>query len=138
MAGAPTFTGSGASSTASGLVLTDSDFFNSVEEQFVAGNVLSFTFDLTSNPDLLAPDEFAFSIEEIGTTDAVGGAFLVADVGSAPVTYSAVSPYESIGSPTLSSASSTVPETSSLLLISSGLVGLKLPYARRRKDTIKK
>ena len=122
--GAANLSGGGTGNSATGFTLTDSDFFNAVEQQFVAGSMLSFTFDLTSNPDGITPDEFAFSIEEIATSDP-GGALVVADVGSAPQTFTASTPYQALGAPDLTSATKA-PEPSSLLLLGCGLLGVKL------------
>jgi hypothetical protein len=109
-------------------MLTDSNFFNAIEQQFVAGSILSFTFDLTSNSDGITPDEFAFSIEEIATDDP-GGALVVSDVGSAPQTFTASSPYQALGAAQVTHAT-TAPEPSSLLLLACAVLAIKLSHRR--------
>lgn len=123
--GTANLTGGATGNTAAGFVLTDSDFFNAVEQQFVAGSVLSFTFDMTSSSDGITPDEFAFSIEEIGTSDP-GGAFVVTDVGGAPQTFTSSSPYQALGAAQVTPPTTTAPEPSSLLLLGCGSLGAKL------------
>lgn len=132
--GAANLTGGAMGNSATEFVLTDSDFFNAAEQPFVAGSLLSFTFDLTSNSDGITPDEFSFSIVEIGTTDP-GGALVVADVGIAPQIFSASSPYQALGAPQVTPPTAPVPESSSLLLLGSGLLILKRGLGRTGRSS---
>jgi hypothetical protein len=123
--GAATFTGGASANPGGGFSLTDSDFFfNSVEQQFVAGNSLSFKVNLTDNSDGFTPDEFAFSLEGVNTTDP-GGALAVIDIGRAPLMFATSgngNSSDQIGSPTITSA---VPEPTTVVLLGTGLLILR-------------
>ena len=127
-AGVATLNGGASGDVTNGFAMTDADFSNTVEQQFVAGSTLAFTVQLSENPEQPAPDEFAFSIEQIGTAD-VGGAFVVIDVGSSPVTFAASgngNAADNIGNPTVTSP---VPEPSTIVLLG---FGISVAFARCR------
>jgi hypothetical protein len=128
--GAATLNGGASGDVSGGFTLSDTGFSNTVEQQFVAGSSLGFTVNLSQNPEQPAPDEFAFSIEQISTTD-VGGAFTVIDVGSAPVTFAASGngdARDQVGSPTLTSSA---PEPSTILLLGLGAAFAIIKRAHR-------
>jgi len=85
----PLFTTAGASGDfASGVTLTDSEFFNVFAETLTAGTLLSFDFGLTTNIDAGGtPDQFSLALLQsdgtpIPSSDA-SGALLVANIDSA-------------------------------------------------------
>ena len=104
----------------SGFSIADSSFYNFLEQQFTPGNALSFMVSLTNYSDSGGtPDEFSFYIEELATTDTVGGSLLTIDIGGA------VTPYSSSQTGTTSVASaSAVPEPGTFTLLLAGLAGL--------------
>lgn len=150
-AGAPTLEGGASGSLASGVTLTDSDFFNAFTQRFTPGTLLSFNLSLTTNMDAGgAPDQFSFAILDCGGTElpSAGPAreVLSIDIASTPIvrTYStsSVSSAQCGGVSIVLAApqvqgqptpSSSVPEPATFLPLATGLLGAALGYRRRLK-----
>jgi len=58
----PVTEGGATGSLTTGVVITDSDFFNSFYEEFTPGTLLSFVLEITTQPDGITPDQFSFAI----------------------------------------------------------------------------
>ena len=108
------------------VLLVDSSFFNEFTQQFQPGSTLSFDLALTSNVDVGSPpDQFTFAIldssfQEIQTTDPTGGNVLLRiDINSSAPTVEVFS---------------QVPEPSTILLLSIGLVGVGIKRRQRLKS----
>jgi hypothetical protein len=117
----PLLTTSGASGDfASGVALTDSEFFNVFAETFTAGTLLTFDFGLTTNIDAGGtPDQFSLALLQsdgtlIPSSDA-SGALLVVNIDSARPAFLGFST-ELTPAPIVTLAA-TAPEPSSMLLL---------------------
>jgi hypothetical protein len=136
--GGPTITGGVAGNLTSGITLTDSSFFNQFIQGFTPGSALSFLLSLSTNVDTgITPDQFSFAIlDKTGTeiptlAPSFFDVFVQIDITTAnpPVQAFATNasrtpagggPPINIGAPTVSA----VPEPSTFMLLSSGLVAL--------------
>lgn len=117
------------------VTLTDNSFFNALSASFTPGSTLSFSVNMTTNPDStidpstgLTGDQFDFLIfnsanQAIATTDPTGGnTFANATVGPSGLTV------QEFAIPT---ATTPVPEPSTVFLLGFGLV-LLIAFSRRR------
>jgi hypothetical protein len=124
--GAPLYAGGASGSLGTSVVLTDTAFFNSFSQTFLAGSTLAFRLDVsTSSGGIPQPDGVQFSILgpnglPFTTTDPAGlNALLFAELR---IGGSAVQSFELTGS--------AVPEPASWILLTSGVVG---PLGGRRR-----
>ena len=60
--GNPITEGGVTGSLTTGVVITDSDFFNSFYEEFTPGALLSFMLEIMTQVDAITPDQFSFAI----------------------------------------------------------------------------
>ena len=121
------------------VTLTDTVFDNTITLPLTVGSELSFIVDLTINDDGITPDEFSlFVLDGQGgafpTTDALASAFLVVDI-SPTASLLDIQTFTNDGAPGLGGPQTqvppvAVPETGTLLLLGTGLIGLA---ARRRR-----
>ncbi|MFO1433783.1 MAG: NF038129 family PEP-CTERM protein [Candidatus Competibacteraceae bacterium] len=133
-AGNPVTEGSATGSLTTGVVLTDSEFFNSFYEEFTPGSLLSFVLEITTQADPITPDQFSFAILDKTLTEiptfGPGDALLTIDIVSPNLIVQTFSsnpgepPGIELAAPTVISA----PGTLALLLV--GLGGL-LRFGRR-------
>jgi hypothetical protein len=124
----PLLTTSGASGDfASGVTLTDSEFFNAFAQTFTAGTALTFDFGLTTNVDSGGtPDQFSLALlQSDGTlipSSDPSGALLLVNIDSAQPGFfgfaTDLTPAPKV------TFSASVPEPPSSLLLAIGLVGL--------------
>ena len=125
----PLLTTSGASGDfASGVTLTDSEFFNVFASRFTPGGSLSFDFTLSTNIDAGGtPDQFFVALlqpdgTQVTTTDPSGAnALLLVNIDSAQPAFGTFAS-ELTPAPSVTFAA-TVPEPTSLLLLTIGLMG---------------
>ncbi|CAH1386346.1 NF038129 family PEP-CTERM protein [Candidatus Nitrotoga sp. M5] len=129
----PNLTGGASGDMSSTVTLMDTIFFNSFDQAFTAGNLLSFTIDIPSN--LFGSgfaDNFSFylldsTFNPIATNDPFGaGAFLTVDL-SAPLniqTFSSTDANHPVSAPLVTVAVATVPTPGMLWLLVPGLVGM--------------
>ncbi len=141
--GVPTLVNGASGSLGSGITLTDSAFFNSFTQGFTPGSQLRFLLRFTNNLDSGGtPDEFSFAILdrsgfEIPTLN-VANALLIIDIDSASPavktfgTDPSATPVGGGGAINMGPAqvTATVPEPSSMTLLSSALAAL---WIRRRR-----
>ncbi len=127
--GAPILDGGASGNVSTTVSLTDSAFFNSLIQSFVAGNQLSFNLEFTANPEAgVTPDQFSFYIFGSDglnrrTTDPFGlNALVRLDINVEPTTN--VFALE---------ATSPVPEPATMILLGTGLAGIGGMVRRRRK-----
>lgn len=133
-AGNPSLFGGATGDLSSSVTLLDSFFISEFTEGFTPGSALRFRVDLTTNPEVGAPnDQFTFSLLEGLTalpTTGPGNALLTVDLGSATVQTFGADPALSniaLGAPVVQ----VIPEPSTAALLSAGLVGL-VALRRRR------
>jgi len=101
--GAPTAFGSFSGSFASGITLTDSDFFTEIFQSFAPGSTLSFDVTLTNTIESPAPDVFSFaildgSLANIPTTHPTNNSLFYVELGSSPVLSSGTGNFNGITS----------------------------------------
>ena len=139
--GAPVTSGGASGNLGSSVILSDSDFSNSLVQGFTPGTSLSFNIDLTTNVDASGvPDFFGFAIlilssdTSLPTQDDTGGDNLLyfnidsADPMPAPWA-TVVGTQPALDAPTVGPTQppeppGQVPEPGSLWLLSAGLAGL--------------
>lgn len=145
--GAAFASGGASGDVATGITLTDTDFWNDIYQEFVPGSVLSFLVTLSNNIESgSTPDLFSFSILDSGlgypaNIPTESGAFTLLEIGidGSPLTVETFSgiddgfgtDYSAISAPSVSTVS-TVPDSP---VFAAGLASLiALFVARRRLD----
>lgn len=128
-----TLTGGTTGSLTTGVVITDSSFFNEFIQQFDPGSILSFELHLIPNLDSGSPDQFSFAILDDQQfelpTESDSDAFLTIDFTS-PLS---VQPFSSaLGSDPFLTAPTikAIPAPGTLALLLVGLGGL-LRFGKR-------
>lgn len=148
---APTLTGGAAGSLATGVTLTDSDFFNTFVQGFTPGSTLSFHVFLTTDVDAGGiPDQFSFSLLDRSggqiPTFGLGDLFVSVNIDSPspviaafnsdashPLPATPTAPGITTGLPrvTITPTQTEVPEPATLVFLTGGLTGLAAGRRRR-------
>ena len=129
--GVPNLTGGASGELNSTVSLMDTVFFNSFDQQFTAGNLLSFTIDISSNFGGGSPDNFAFYLlddkgDTITTTDPFGtNSFFTIDLQDPLIiqTFSSIDANQLIPAPVVAQVVEA-PEPSLFSLLVLGLAGM--------------
>lgn len=129
----PNLTGGASGNMSSTVTLMDTVFFNSFDQAFTAGNLLSFTIDIPSNFSGSGfADNFSIYLVDsstfpITTNDPFGtNAFLTVDL-SAPLniqTFSSTDSNQPVPAPVVTAVVATVPTPGVLWLLVLGLAGM--------------
>lgn len=144
--GSPSTQGGASGNLSSTVVIQDSAFLNELYQEFIPGNTLSFTLDLTTQVESPTPDQFSFAIldntlTELPTQQGFFDVFATIDIDSTspPVQTFASNPNVlpagggggiTMAAPT---AQAAVPEPTTLVLLVIGMGGLLWSVSLRKE-----